>query len=69
MQAALQERREMATIVYGKEGDQTIITRIDLGHGDEYMVECRVGAGYYCVYCSFNYEKALEHLQNCNPHF
>ena len=59
----------MATIVYGHEGDDFIITRIDFGHGDEYLVECRCGAGYYTVYSSFDYDKALAHLKNCNPTF
>lgn len=59
----------MAVIVYGKEGDDTIITRIDLGHGDVYLVECWYGCGYFTVYSSFDYEKALEHLKRCNPSF
>lgn len=53
----------MAFTVYGNEGDQFIITRIDLGHGDEYLVECRVGGGYKTVYSSFSYEKALIYLK------
>lgn len=57
----------MATVVYGKEGDQMIITRVDFGHGDEYLVECRVGAGYYTTYSSFSFEKALTHFKACNP--
>lgn len=59
----------MAAVVYGKEGDQMIITRVDFGYGDEYLVECRVHAGYCMVYSSFSYEEALEHLKNCNPEF
>lgn len=49
----------MATVVYGVEGDDVIITRIDLGHGDEFLVEHRYLGGYYTVYSSFSYEKAL----------
>ena len=59
----------METIVYGKEGDEMVITRVDFGHGDEYLVECRVGAGYYTVYSTFDFDKALEKVKQCNPSF
>lgn len=57
----------MATVVYGIEGDQFIITRCDFGHGDEYLLECLVGAGYKTVYSSFEYEKVLRRLHQCEP--
>lgn len=63
------ENKAMATVVYGKEGDDFIITRIDFGHGDEYLVECRVGAGYHTVYSSFDYGKALAKLKAQTPSF
>ena len=50
----------MATTVYGREGDDVIITRIDFGQGDEYMVEVRKGMGYFCIYNTFDYDKALK---------
>ena len=59
----------MAQIVWGKEGDDVVITRIDFGHGDEYLVEVRYLAGYHAVYCSFDYEKALQKAKQCNPSF
>ena len=60
---------EMAITVYGKEGDDVIITRCDLGHGDEYLVECRYLAGYLTVYSTFSYEKALQKVQSLDPKF
>ena len=59
----------MATIVYGHEGDSTIITRIDLGHGDEYLVEQLVGCGYFTVYSTFDLAKAIEKVKQINPKF
>lgn len=56
-------------VVYGKDGDEVIITRTDLGYGDEYLVEHRVGAGYLTVYSTFSYEKALQKVEQINPHF
>lgn len=53
----------MATTVYGREGDDFIITRINFGHGDEYLVERREGAGYLTIYSGFKYEKALAILK------
>ena len=53
----------MATTVYGREGDDFIITRINFGHGDEYLVERREGAGYLTIYSGFTYEKALTILK------
>lgn len=50
---------KMATVVYGREGDDVIITRIDFGQGDEYMVEVRNGCGYFNVYSTFDYDKAV----------
>lgn len=52
----------MATTVYGHDGDDVIITRIDLGHGgDEYLVEVLTGdGGYSTVYSTFDYGKAVE---------
>ena len=55
----------MATVVYGREGDQVIITRIDFGYGDEYLVECLNGyGGYATVYASFNFDMALAYAQS-----
>ena len=59
----------MAAIVYGTEGDDMIITRIDFGHGDEYLVEQRVGCGYFTVYSTFDLAKAIEKVKQCNPTF
>lgn len=59
----------MATIVYGAEGDDFIITRIDLGYGDEYLVERCCYGGYYTVYSSFDYSKALAKLNSLKPSF
>lgn len=60
----------MATIVYGREGDNLIITRVDFGHGDEYLVESLVMGGYLTVYSSFSYDKALAYLNQCStPEF
>lgn len=52
----------MAAIMYGQEGDDIIITRIDFGRGDEYLVEVRNGAGYFAVYSTFDYEKAFNRV-------
>lgn len=54
----------MATVVYGVEGDDFIITRVDLGHGDEYLVERRCDLGYYMIYSSFSFDKALAKLKS-----
>lgn len=59
----------MATIMYGQEGDDVIITRFDFGHGDEYLVEVRYLAGYYTVFSSFDYEKALKKAKSLAPRF
>ena len=54
----------MAVTVFGNEGDKVIITRVDFGHGDEYLVEVLNGMGYFTVYSSFSYQKALERAKN-----
>lgn len=59
----------MATIVYGSEGDDVIITRVDFGHGDEYLVEVRYLCGYHAVYSTFDYNKALDKVRQCKPRF
>ena len=56
-------------IVYGRDGDVVIITLVDLGRGDEYIVKHRVCGNYLTVYGTFSYEKALQKVEQINPHF
>lgn len=50
----------MAFCVYGKEGDDVIVTRIDFGYGDEFLVEKRIGYGYATIASFFSEEKAIK---------
>lgn len=54
----------MVTIVKGKEGDELVMIQID----DLYSVECRYLGGYYTVFSSFDYDKALEFYNNHISH-
>lgn len=54
----------MATIVYGREGDDVIVTRVDFGHGDEYLVERRYGMGYFAEWSTFDMDKAIARARN-----
>ena len=59
----------MAVIVYGNEGDQTIIVRQENEIGITYLVESRAYGGYYTTFASYDFNEVLERVKASNPSF